>query len=43
MTKVPFTLVRFRFKTHNFSYGYAYSLHYSGVFEDENAADPVLV
>ncbi len=30
-----FTLVSFRFKTHNFCYGYAYHLHYSGAFEVE--------
>ncbi len=29
--EAPFTLVRFRFKTHNFCYSYAYCLHYSGV------------
>ncbi len=34
--KAPFTLVHFRFKTHNFCYGYAYSLHYSSVFEVKN-------
>ncbi len=28
--------MRFGFKTHNFYYGYAYRLHYSGVFEVEN-------
>ncbi len=36
LSKAPFTLVRFRFKTHNFCYGYAHRLHYSGVFEVEN-------
>ncbi len=46
-----FTLVRFRFKTHNFCFGlrYAHRLNYSGVFNVENgdfkknSADPVLV
>ncbi len=36
VSKAPFTLVRFHFKTHNFCYGYAYHLHYSGVFKVEN-------
>ncbi len=27
--QAPFTLVHFRFKMHNFGYGYAYCLHYS--------------
>ncbi len=46
--QAPFTLVRFRFKTHNFCYSYAYRLNYSGILKVENwdflnAADPVLV
>ncbi len=34
--QAPFTLVRFRFKTHNFCYSYAYRLHYSGILKVEN-------
>lgn len=32
----PFTLVRFHLKMHNFCYGYAYRLRYSGILEVEN-------
>ncbi len=32
-TQATFTIVRFRFIMHNFCYGYACRLHYSGVFD----------
>ncbi len=48
LSQIPFTLVRFRFKTHNFCYGYvhksttpAFSRSKTETFE--NAAEPVLV
>ncbi len=49
LTQAPFTLVRFRFKTHKFCYGHAgyivYTTHEFSRLKTEtfeNAADPVL-